>query len=227
MDNSSRPGRRRRHRPLRAFFSSGERQVPSFIHRARRILRPFRIAQDYSSPSTCSTRPLMSRRSTVRRRLWAMASAEWRPCFKAWLFPLGAPGALPPSIRHRPFAIAGDRHGVPALVRARQRGLRCMGNLLCMGLFLDIAAIPTPRLAGRSHHSDHGCPPAWTWTCSTVTFCWPRQSFRQARSNLASNRFRLPPLRGNKVVVLAHQPFRCTSSPPGALERDRLPVYRG
>ena len=29
----------------------------------------------------------------------------------------------------RPFAIAGDRHGIPLLVRAPHRGLRCMGNL--------------------------------------------------------------------------------------------------
>jgi len=55
---------------------------------------------------------------------------------KAFLLPFGAPGALPPCIRQRPFRIAGDWQGVPARVRARQLGLRCMGNLPCMGLFL-------------------------------------------------------------------------------------------
>ena len=30
-----------------------------------------------------------------------------------------------------------------------------MGNLLCMGLFLKIIAIPTPGLTGRGDHADH------------------------------------------------------------------------
>ena len=47
-------------------------------------------------------------------------------------------------MRHLPFSIAGDWHGVPALVFAPQRGLRCMGNLLCMRLFLDFGFSPTP-----------------------------------------------------------------------------------
>src|SRR5208282_24075 len=77
----------------------------------------------------------------------------------AWLLPIGAPGALPPCIRQRPFAIAGDWHGVPARVRARQRGLRCMDKLLCMGLFLELAGVPTPRLTGRpGNHADHRLP---------------------------------------------------------------------
>ncbi len=34
-----------------------------------------------------------------------------------------------------------------------------MGNLLCMGLFLRIVVIPTPRLTGRrGDHADHGLP---------------------------------------------------------------------
>ncbi len=33
-----------------------------------------------------------------------------------------------------------------------------MGNLLCMGLFLKIAAIPTPRLTGCGDHADHRLP---------------------------------------------------------------------
>jgi hypothetical protein len=63
-----------------------------------------------------------------RRR--AMASAVYRPCLKAFLFPFGAPGDGPPCIRHRPFGIAGARHELPLCVRALQRGVRCMGNLL-------------------------------------------------------------------------------------------------
>jgi hypothetical protein len=60
----------------------------------------------------------------------AMASAVYRPCLRAFLLPFGAPGDGPPCIRQRPFGIAGDRHGFPIRVRAPQRGLRCMGDLL-------------------------------------------------------------------------------------------------
>jgi len=52
-------------------------------------------------------------------------------------------------MRQRPFCIAGDRHEFPLLVRAPQRGLRCMLNKqLCMGLPLIVARCPTPRLDG-------------------------------------------------------------------------------
>ena len=30
-----------------------------------------------------------------------------------------------------------------------------MGNLLCMGLFLEFAGVPTPRLTGCGDHADH------------------------------------------------------------------------
>jgi HD-GYP domain-containing protein (c-di-GMP phosphodiesterase class II) len=36
----------------------------------------------------------------------------------------------------RSFGIAGDWHGLPLRVRAPHRGLRCIGDLLCMGLIL-------------------------------------------------------------------------------------------
>jgi hypothetical protein len=49
---------------------------------------------------------------------------------KAFLFPFGAPGDGLPCIRHRPVGIAGARHEFPLRVRAPQRGVRCMGNLL-------------------------------------------------------------------------------------------------
>ena len=64
----------------------------------------------------------------------------------------GAPGDVPPCIRQRPFVIAGDRQGVPVLVRARQRGLKCICNLLCTGLFLRFRMSPLPR--GFDHADD-------------------------------------------------------------------------
>src|SRR3984957_1548131 len=98
----------------------------------------------------------MSRTSAVRCRRSPMASALQRPCLRAFLLPLPAPGALPPCIRQRPLAIAGDWQGVLVRVRAWQRGLRCMGNLLCMGLFLEFAGVPTPGLTGSGgNHPDH------------------------------------------------------------------------
>jgi hypothetical protein len=97
----------------------------------------------------------------------AIASAVYRPCLSACLLPFGAPGESPPCIRHRPFFIAGDWHGLPRRVRARHRGARCIGK--CMGLFLRFPYDP-PRL---STLPTMAWAPSWTWTCSTVTFCWP------------------------------------------------------
>jgi len=45
-----------------------------------------------------------------------------------------------------------------------------MGNLLCMGLILRFRSLPPP---GVPTTPTTACPPEWTWTCSTVTFCWP------------------------------------------------------
>jgi len=45
----------------------------------------------------------------------AIAPAVYQPCLRAFLFPFGAPGNVPPCIRHRPFFIAADRHGLPLL----------------------------------------------------------------------------------------------------------------
>src|ERR1700730_2209146 len=65
------------------------------------------------------------------------------------------------------------------LFRAWQRGLKCMGNLFCMGLLLLESSPPpdaptTPTTAR---------PPEWTWTCSTVTFCWPLPRWRLSASS--------------------------------------------
>src|SRR5437868_4379393 len=51
---------------------------------------------------------------------------------------------MPPCIRHRSFAIAGARHGLPLLVLAPHRGLRCMGESLCMRLISGFLVTPTP-----------------------------------------------------------------------------------
>jgi hypothetical protein len=51
---------------------------------------------------------------------------------KARLLPFGAPGALPPCIRQRPFGIAGDWQGVPAYQVTRlilSINLRTAGSL--------------------------------------------------------------------------------------------------
>jgi hypothetical protein len=43
----------------------------------------------------------------------------------------------PPCMRQRRLPLTtGDRHGFPLRVRAWQRGLRCIGKLLCVGSFL-------------------------------------------------------------------------------------------
>src|SRR5215468_4499738 len=79
-------------------------------------------------------------RESSRRR--AMASALYHPCFRAFLFPFGAPGDGPPCIRQRPFGIAGDWQGLPLRVFAPQRGLDCMSK--SMGLSLDFGRWPSP-----------------------------------------------------------------------------------
>ena len=69
---------------------------------------------------------------------------------------MGAPGDLPPCILQRLFGIAGDWHGFPLRVRAPQRGLWCMANLLCMGLILLLSVAPTPTPV--FDRADHGLP---------------------------------------------------------------------
>jgi hypothetical protein len=61
--------------------------------------------------------PARTNAETERRR--AIASAVYRPCLRAFLFPFGAPGDIPPCIRHRPFGIAGDWHDDEAGSRRR------------------------------------------------------------------------------------------------------------
>src|SRR5262249_11680311 len=94
------------------------------------------------------------------------------PCLKAFLFPFGAPGDGPPCIRHRPFGIAGAWQGVPFLVRAPHRGLRCIANLLRkvsilwsrrIGGFWSFALLPPERAQLRRRHKlfgTHSSPPS-------------------------------------------------------------------
>ena len=42
----------------------------------------------------------------------------------------GSPATVRRAIRHRPFGIGGARHELPLHVRAPQRGVRCMSNLV-------------------------------------------------------------------------------------------------
>jgi hypothetical protein len=54
-------------------------------------------------------------------------------------------------MRHLPFGIAPERHGLPLLVFAPQRGDWCIGKLVRMGLFLLVVRHPTPGL-DRTHN---------------------------------------------------------------------------
>jgi hypothetical protein len=72
---------------------------------------------------------------------------------KAYLLPFGAPGDGPPCIRHLPFGIDGDWHGVPLRVLAPQRFARRICD--CMGLTLLFRSYPAP---GPLHVADNGLP---------------------------------------------------------------------
>src|SRR5215208_844210 len=60
-------------------------------------------------------------------------------------------------MRHLPFGIAGARHGLRLRVLAPQRGLRCMGEGLCMGLSSAFLLTPTPS-GCRRDGADHSLP---------------------------------------------------------------------
>ena len=74
------------------------------------------------------------------------ASAERSPCFQAFRLFLGAPGLVPPCIRHRRLPLTtGERHSAPDRVFAPQRGAlaRFSG---CMGLSVKSSNKPLPSL---------------------------------------------------------------------------------
>jgi hypothetical protein len=107
-----------------------------------------KVAKMVGRESACRetlTTFLMVRNNAAILRRASIVSAEYRPCLNALVLPLGAPGDFPPCSRHRPFGIAGDWHRLPLLVRVPHRRLRCIGDLLCMGLILQCWAPPSPR----------------------------------------------------------------------------------
>ena len=114
-----------------------------------------------------------SRRNSLISRRMAIDLAEYRPCFQfAFLDrsrPSGVRGPvlLPPCILHLPFFIAGALQGVPFLVLAPHLG-PFIKLFFAQGLFIAYFCPPpwltTPTTA---------CPPALTWTCSTIIFCSP------------------------------------------------------
>ena len=94
---------------------------------------------------------------TISRRS-AIISAERPPWIVRAFLIRSIPSAVrgpvdfPPCIRHLPFGIAGDRHGLPILVRAPQRGqdhasIRRMRQLgtACVGFSARFAFTPSPR----------------------------------------------------------------------------------
>src|SRR5262249_30414209 len=87
------------------------------------------------SPDTLARAFIARIKPEISRRR-AIASAMYRPYLNSFLFAFGAPVGIPTCIRHRPFGIAGARHDFRFRVRAPHRGLRCMGNLLRIGLSL-------------------------------------------------------------------------------------------
>ena len=128
---SSRPAKQtvvNRQKPIRSFSVA----IIALSSRSLTCFHARQVAGSYSSTSRALA--FMHRNSAATARRVAIASAENRPCLKAFRLPFGAPGDFPPRIRQRPFGIAGDRHGLPFRVRAPHRGLRCIGN--CIGLTL-------------------------------------------------------------------------------------------
>lgn len=71
----------------------------------------------------CSINDIDSVISFLTCALCCIASLVRKPCFKAFLFPLGAPVDLPPCQWHFPFFIAGCLHLAPVcLAVAEHRG---------------------------------------------------------------------------------------------------------
>src|SRR5215212_11116882 len=108
--------------------------------------------------ATCSAASFNILISALSVRRLSIASAVNRPCLSMpFALPLGAPGDAPPCMRHLPFGIAGARHGLRLRVLAPQRGLRCMGEGLCMGLSAIFLLTPTPSGCSRDV-ADHSLP---------------------------------------------------------------------
>jgi hypothetical protein len=89
------------------------------------------------------------------------------PCKTSWLMLGLARLPLWWSIRSTASRfMSRDRYRLPLLVRARQRGLKCIAICFAWGCSSDFARSPPP---GRPTTLTIACPPALTWMCSTVT----------------------------------------------------------
>lgn len=111
------PARSRLMRPARGLFQLAGKHDFHF----KRTLS-YRLPASRDNPSIAS-RNARSLANATRRR--STTSADRNPCFHMpFAGPGGAPGEAPPCIRHRPFGIAADRHGVALRVRAPRRRTR-------------------------------------------------------------------------------------------------------
>ena len=130
---------------------------------------------NYCEPaSSCS-----SRATALRNRAAPSAFADRAPCFHALRLPLGAPGLVPPCIRHRPLPFtAGFLQGAPLRVLVPQ------------------------RWPGQSGPSCHSRPPSKNLSCIASLRCLQssnhhpnRTSLAKARGSTDNNHGHLPPAR--------------------------------
>jgi hypothetical protein len=170
------------------------RCAPLRLYPGGRPMRSLPLAAPVVSARRQRRPALISRRilriSAVISRRRSITSIDRRPCRHMPLpLPRGAPGEAPPCRRHRRrFFIAGDRQGVPARVRASQRGQDCANGSVVRqsgrrstGLPLTYSVSPSP-FAGSLRSSfprtftcpaTMACPPSPTLTCCTTTVCCP------------------------------------------------------
>ena len=130
------------------------------------------------------------RSSSAISRPSASVCAAYLPCFQF------AIAAAPPCMRHRPYSplgifMPGARHISKAWPALKWRGMAPhLGE--SVGIARQIAVSEGPGLHGFEDFLHFSClppppaftaptmawPPAFTWTCSTRTVCWPRPRWR-------------------------------------------------
>ena len=134
-------------------FGRGAGRLPPVRRAGSSDARAWRISGATASSDRSAATKAQStraRRVNADRRAWnARDSALYRPwivraaTIRAFPSAVLAPVLPPPCMRHRPFFIAGPRHGQPRRVRAPQRG----------------AALGLPcRLPFRSRPAERGSP---------------------------------------------------------------------
>ena len=90
--------------------------------------------------SDISTSFRIARRSVDNSRRLSSGSAEYRPCFKAFLFPFGAPGDVR-AFGQRPFLIAGDLARAPHACSRPGLSDRVVDGLGLIGGILTVALV--------------------------------------------------------------------------------------